>query len=153
MTIIFFTVFAGKMCSAVSLLQEDFYANFGRDPITDHSPHDRIIWQVIYPNGASCGTVPDRTDQRATGVISLKLPHKQMHYPQGSFFKDSKGKTATKVIKNILPGHHKLKIGTQTKRRKTKRRKTKRRKTKRRKTKRRKGQNVERDKTSKIKKC
>jgi hypothetical protein len=40
----------------------------------------------------------------------LSLPHKQMHYRQGSFFKKLKRKTATKGIKNILPRHHKLKI-------------------------------------------
>jgi len=40
MTIILLTVFAGKTCSAVSPLPEDFYANFGGDPITDDSPHD-----------------------------------------------------------------------------------------------------------------
>ena len=61
MTIILFTVFAGKMCSAVSPLLEDFYSNFGGDPITDESLHVWIIWHVIYCNGASCGTVPDCT--------------------------------------------------------------------------------------------
>ena len=45
-------------------------------------------------------------------VINLKLPHKQMHYRQGSFFKELKEKTMTKVVKNTLPGHKKLKIYT-----------------------------------------
>jgi len=45
-------------------------------------------------------------------VINLKLPHKQMHYRQGSFFKELKGKTVTKVVKNTLPGHEKPKIYT-----------------------------------------
>ena len=98
------------MCSAASPLPEDFCANFGGDPITNDRPHDWIMRQVIYRYDASCGTVPDRTAKRAAGVSNLKLPHKQMHYRQGSFFKSLKGKTMTKVIKNIHPGHHKLKI-------------------------------------------
>ena len=40
MTIFIFTVLAGKMCSALSSLPEDFYANFGGDPLTDDSRHD-----------------------------------------------------------------------------------------------------------------
>jgi len=43
-------------------------------------------------------------------VMNLKLHHRQMHYRQGSFFKDLKGKTMAKRIENILPGHEKLKI-------------------------------------------
>ena len=105
-----FTVCTGKRCSAVSPLPQDFNANFGGDPITDDRPHDTFMRQVAYRKGAFCGTVPDRTAQRAPVVMNLKLPHKQMHHRQGSFFKDLKGKTTTKVIKNILPGHHKLKI-------------------------------------------
>jgi len=36
MTMVIFTVFAGKMCSTVSPLRlpHDFYANFGGDPFT-----------------------------------------------------------------------------------------------------------------------
>ena len=41
-------------------------------------------------------------------VINLKLPHKQMHNRQGSFFKELKGKTTTKVFKNMVAGHNKL---------------------------------------------
>ena len=33
MIIVIFKVFAGKMCSAVSILLQDFYANFGGDPL------------------------------------------------------------------------------------------------------------------------
>ena len=66
--------------------------------------------QVVYRNGASCGTVPDRSAQRAPVVMNLKLPHKQMHYRQRPFLNDFKVKTTTKVVTNILPGHHKLKI-------------------------------------------
>ena len=51
-----------------------------------------------------------RTAHRAPGVINLKLPHMQMPYRQSSFLKDFTMKTTTKVTKNILPGHHKLKI-------------------------------------------
>jgi hypothetical protein len=43
-------------------------------------------------------------------VMNLKLNHRQMHYRQGSFFTDLKGKTMTKRIENMLPGHEKLKI-------------------------------------------
>ena len=61
MTTNLFTVFAGKTCSAVSPLPEDFYVNFGGNPIKDDRPHDMIMRQVSYRNGALCGTVPDRT--------------------------------------------------------------------------------------------
>ena len=61
MAIILFTVCAGNTCSGVSLVPEDFYDNFGGDPITDDSPHDRIMRQVLYRNSALCGTVRDRT--------------------------------------------------------------------------------------------
>jgi len=40
--------------------------------------------------------------------MNLKLHHKQMNYRQGSFFKDLEGKMTTKVIKNMVAGHHKL---------------------------------------------
>ena len=43
MTIILFTVFAGKTCSAVSLLPHDFYANFSGDPFTGDAPHDTYV--------------------------------------------------------------------------------------------------------------
>ena len=72
------------------------------DPLTVDGLHEQIMQQVLYRNGALCWNVPDRTAQRAAGVINLKLPHKQMHYQQGSFFKDLKGKTMTNVTKNIL---------------------------------------------------
>jgi len=109
-TVILFTVCAGKKCSAVSLLPEDFYANFGRDLIPDDSPHDEIMRQVLYRNGALCGTVPDRTAQRSPDVMNLKLDHKQMHNRHSSLFKEFKVKTTTKVIKNITAGHQKLRI-------------------------------------------
>ena len=38
MTLILFTVFAGKTCSAGSPLPEDFHANFGGDPFTGDTP-------------------------------------------------------------------------------------------------------------------
>jgi hypothetical protein len=65
MTLILFTVFAGKSCSAVNLLPQDFYANFSGDPITGDAPHDMFMRQVLHHNGASCGTVHNRTAQRA----------------------------------------------------------------------------------------
>jgi len=45
-------------------------------------------------------------------VINLKLHHRQMHYRQSPFLKDYAMKTTTKVVKNMLPGHEKLKIYT-----------------------------------------
>ena len=74
-TINLFTVIAGKTCSAVSPLPEDFSDNFGGDPITDDGPRDMFMRQVLYRNGASCGGVHDRTARRALGVINLKLHH------------------------------------------------------------------------------
>jgi len=61
MTIILFTVFAGNTYSVVSPLPEDFCDNFEGDPVTDDSPHERIMRQVVYRSGASCGAVPNRT--------------------------------------------------------------------------------------------
>jgi hypothetical protein len=48
MTLILFSVFAGKTCSAVSPLPEDFYANFGGDPFTDDAPHDSFMRSVLF---------------------------------------------------------------------------------------------------------
>ena len=110
MTIILFTVFTRKTFSAVSPRPKNFYVNFGVDLITDDRPNVTFMRQVYYRNRASSGTVPDRSAQRTAGVINLKLPHKKMHYRQGSFFNYLQGKTTAKMIKNILPGHHKLKI-------------------------------------------
>jgi len=47
MLLIIFTVIAGKTCSAVSPLLEDFYANFGGDPFTDDAPHDGFMPSVF----------------------------------------------------------------------------------------------------------
>ena len=47
MTIVIFKVFAGKTCSAVSPLPQDFYANFGGDPFTDDAPHDSFMRSVF----------------------------------------------------------------------------------------------------------
>ena len=38
-----------------------FYANFGGDPFTGDAPHDMFMREVLHRNGASCGTVHDRT--------------------------------------------------------------------------------------------
>jgi len=77
MTIVIFKVFTGKMCSAVSLLPQDFYANFGVDPFTDDAPHDSFMLSVIFrlerPYGKFCAanalcfvrSVHDRTNQQA----------------------------------------------------------------------------------------
>jgi len=75
MTIILFTVFAGKTCSAVSPLPQDFYANFGGDPFTDHPPHDRFMRSVFFrmndrtasfmPQWLFIRSVHDRTPGRA----------------------------------------------------------------------------------------
>ena len=48
MTIIFFTVFAGKTFSAVSPLLEDFYSNFDGDPFKDDAPHDSFMRSVFF---------------------------------------------------------------------------------------------------------
>ena len=48
MTIVIFTVFAGKTCSAVSPLPHDFYANFGGDPFTGDAPHDSFMQSVFF---------------------------------------------------------------------------------------------------------
>ena len=48
MTIVFFKVFAGKTCSAVSPLPQDFYAKFGGDPFTDDAPHDSFMRSVFF---------------------------------------------------------------------------------------------------------
>jgi len=45
-------------------------------------------------------------------VINLKLHHRQMHYRQSPFLNNIRMKTMTKVVKNTLPGHEKLKIYT-----------------------------------------
>ena len=74
MTLILFTVFAGKTCIAVSLLPQDFNANFSGDPFTGDTPHDMFMRQVLHRNSASCGTVHNSTAQRAAGVTDLKLP-------------------------------------------------------------------------------
>jgi len=48
MTIILFTVCAGNTSSAVSPLPEDFYDNFGGDPLTDDAPHESLIRSVFF---------------------------------------------------------------------------------------------------------
>ena len=110
MTIVIFTVFAGKTCSAVSPLLEDFYANFGVDPFRGDTPHDIFMRQVLHRKGDLCGTVHTRTTQRAPVVMNLKLHHKQMHYRQSPFLNVFTKKMTTKLVKNMLPGHEKLKI-------------------------------------------
>jgi len=112
MTIILFTVFAGKTCSAGSPLPEDFHANFGGDPFTGDIPDYFFKRQVLHHNGASCGTVHNRTAQRAPVVMNLKLHHRQMHNPQSPFSNVFTKKLTTKGVKNRLPGHEKLKIYT-----------------------------------------
>ena len=85
MTIVIFTVFAGKTCSVVNPLTQDFYASFGGDPFTSDAPHVLFMRQVLHCNGASCGTVPAHTTQRAPVVMNLKLHHRQMNYRQSPF--------------------------------------------------------------------
>jgi len=75
MTLIIFTVFAGKTCSAVSPLPQDFYANFGGDPFTDYAPHDNFMRSVFthlerhtvsfMPQWCFVRSVHDRTAQQA----------------------------------------------------------------------------------------
>jgi hypothetical protein len=99
MALILFTVFAGKTCSAVSPLLEDFYANFGEDPFTGDAPHDIFMRQVLYRNGASCGTVHTRTTQTAPVVMNLKLHHRQMHHRQSLYLNVLTMKTTKKWLK------------------------------------------------------
>ena len=87
MTIVIFTVFAGKTCSAVSPLPQDLYANFGGDPFTGDTPHDMFMRQVLHHNGTLCGTVHTRTTQRALVVINLMLHHRANALPAKPFFK------------------------------------------------------------------
>jgi len=110
MTIILFTVFARKTCSAVSLLPQNFYANFGGDPFTHDRPHDSFMRWVLHRNDALCGPYMTALPEEPRYVMNLKLYHRQMHYRQGSFFRDLRGKTMTKRIENMLPGHEKRKI-------------------------------------------
>ena len=46
-TIVIFKDFAGKRCSAVSPLPQDFHAYIGGDPFTDDSPHDGFMRSVF----------------------------------------------------------------------------------------------------------
>ena len=110
MTIILFSVCTGNTCSGASPLLEDYCDNFGRDPFTDDRPHDLFMRQVLFRNGASCGTVLDRTAHWSPGVMNLKLHHRQMHNQQSPFLNYFTMKTTAKGIENMLPGHHKLKI-------------------------------------------
>ena len=110
MTIILFSVCTGNTCSAASPLVEEYFDNFGGDPFADDGPHDLFMRQVLFCNGASCGTVLDRTAHWSPGVMNLKLHHRQMHYRQSPFFNYFTMKTTAKGIEYMLPGHHKLKI-------------------------------------------
>ena len=65
MTLILFTVFAGKTCSAVSLLPQDFYANFTGDPL-----------QVTHRMICSCGKFYTAIVLRAVLYITA-LPKEQ----------------------------------------------------------------------------
>ena len=75
MTIVIFKVFAGKTCSAVSPLPQDFYANFAGDPFTDDTPHDDFMRSVFsvwndhavsfMPQWRFVRSVHDRTTQQA----------------------------------------------------------------------------------------
>ena len=108
MTLSLFPVFARKTCSAVSLIPEDFYANFGVDPFRGGAPHDMFMRQVLHRNGTSCGTIHARTTQGAAVVMNLKLNHRQMNYRQSPFLNVFPEKKTTKGVKNTLPGHKKL---------------------------------------------
>jgi len=85
MTIVIFTVFAGKTCSVVNPQPKDFYASFGGDPFTSDTPHVMFMRQVLHHNGTWCGTVHARTTQRAAVVLNLKLHHRQMSFRQSPF--------------------------------------------------------------------
>jgi len=46
-SIIIFAVFAGKTCSVVSPLPQDFCANYGVAPFTGEAPHDDFMQSVF----------------------------------------------------------------------------------------------------------
>ena len=110
MTLILFTVFAGKTCSAGSPLPEDFHANFGGYPFTGDTPDDIFKQQVLHRNGALFGQYMTTPPKEPRYVMNLKLPHRQMHYRQRPFFNNFSKKTTTNMNKNMLAGHQKLKI-------------------------------------------
>jgi hypothetical protein len=112
MTLILFPVFARKTCSAVSLIPEDFYANFCVDPFRGGAPHDMFMRQVLHRSDTLCGTIHARTTQTALVVMNLKLHHRQMHYRQSPCFNVFTKRTTTKGVKNMLPGHEKLRVYT-----------------------------------------
>ena len=85
MTIVIFKVFVRKTYSAVSPLLQDFYANFGGDPFTGDTLDYFFKQQVLHRNAALCGTVHNRTAQRAPVMMNLKLHHRQMHYWHSPF--------------------------------------------------------------------
>ena len=68
--------------------------------------------QVLHRNGTSCGSVHNRTAQRAPVVMNLKLHHRQMHYRQSPFLNIFTKKTTTKGVKHTLPGYEKHRIYT-----------------------------------------
>ena len=75
MIIVIFKVFAGKMCSAVSPLPHDFYANFGGDPLlmthrmTTSCGQCFSVWidraASFTPHWPFMRSVHDRTDRRS----------------------------------------------------------------------------------------
>ena len=123
MTIILFTVCAEKTSSAVSPLPEDFYDNFGGDPFTDDAPHNSLMRSVFIRMEQPYG--------RFYAAMALRVVCTWPHYPKSPgmwwilsfitgkcsidralFFNNWRMKTTTKVVKNMLPGHEKLKIYT-----------------------------------------
>ena len=119
MTLILFAELAGKTCSVVSPLLEDFYANFGGDPFTGDALHDSfmrsVFFRIEWPYG------------KLYAPMALRSVSTWPHYPKNpgmwwilSFLTGKcttgrallldniKGKTTTKVIKTMVVGHHEL---------------------------------------------
>ena len=122
MTIVIFKVFAGKMCSAVSPLPQDFYAYFGGDPLLmTHRmtascgqcfSYGFTVRQVLHRIGPSCGLYMTALTEDPRNGMNLKLHHRQMHYRQSPFLNVFTKKMATKGVKNTPPEHEKLRIYT-----------------------------------------
>jgi hypothetical protein len=75
-------------------------------------PYETTVRQVLCRNGVSCGQYMTALPNKPRYVMNLKLHHRQMHYRQSPFLNNFRMKTTTKVVKNMLPGHEKLKTYT-----------------------------------------
>ena len=75
-------------------------------------PYETTIRQVLCRNGASCGLYMTAVPKEPRYMMNLRLHHRLMHYRQSPFLNNFRMETTTKMVKNMLPGHEKLKIYT-----------------------------------------